>query len=449
MNLKVLILAWWSGTRLWPLSRKNYPKQFIKLKEFDNISFFEKCVKRANKITIKENIFIITNKDYKFHCMNQSNIDEKNIIIENQARNTLWAICLWIEKWNDDDDIYIVLSSDHIIKNEEKFVEMINHSIDSAKNSIITFWIKPNKIHTWYWYICFENNWNFPHNVISFKEKPDEETAKSYIEKWYYWNAWIFMFSKKIFLYELEKNNKEYFELIKDWTSKNFEKLPNLSIDYGLLEKSNNIKITPLDIYWNDLWWFEAFLEFFNEHNIITEFSEVWWKNNFIIQTNKNKEIAFIWVDDLIVVDTNDALLISKRWETSKVKNILEILKGKNKYQTDYWTTVYRPWWSYTIIDEWKWFKTKRLTVLPGKKLSSQLHHHRSEHWVVVSGTAKISLNDKEILLAKWESTYIPIWTKHRLENCWKIDLHLIESQIWDYLEEDDIVRYEDEYGRK
>lgn len=447
MSLKVLILAGWSWTRLWPLSRKNYPKQFIKLKEFGNISFFEKCVARANKITDSSNIYIVTNKDYKFHCMNQSNIDESNIIIESQAKNTLWAISLWIEWWNDDD-IFLILSSDHIIKDEDIFVEMINKSLEDAKKSIITFWIKPTKPHTWYWYINFNTIWNIPYKVINFKEKPDEVSAIKYIENWYYWNAWIFMFSKKIFLEELETCNKNYYELIKNWASKKFEQLPDLSIDYWLLEKSDNIKITPLNIYWNDLGWFEAFLEYFEENNINSDYSNIESENNFLIQTNNNKEVAFIWVCDLIVVDTKDALLISKKWETSKVKNILEQLKEQNKYQTDYWTTVYRPWWSYTIIDEWKTYKTKRLTVLAWKKLSSQMHHHRSEHWVVVSGTAKITLNDKEILLSKWESTYIPIWTTHRLENVWKIDLHIIESQIWDYLEEDDIIRFDDIYGR-
>jgi mannose-1-phosphate guanylyltransferase/mannose-6-phosphate isomerase len=447
MSIKVLILAWWSWTRLWPLSRKYYPKQFLKLKEFENVSFFEKTFSRALKITNIENIFVVTNSDYKFHCINQSKINETNIIIEPQSKNTMWAISLWIESWSEHD-IFIVLSSDHIIKDEDFFVHIINDSLESAKNSIITFWVKPTKPHTWYWYINFDKTWNIPYKVINFKEKPNEIKANEYINKWYYWNAWIFMFSKKIFLHELEKNNKEYYEFIKNWASKNFDKLPDLSIDYWLLEKSNNIKIMPLDIYWNDLWWFEAFDDFFKEHNIENNSTQIDSKNNFVIQENDKKEISIIGLDNIMIIDTPDALLVSKKWESQKVKHIIEKLKEKNKTQVNFWTTVYRPWWSYTIVDEWNWFKTKRLTVIPWKKLSSQLHHHRSEHWVVVNWTAKITLNDNEILLSKGQSTYIPIWTKHRLENIWNMDLHIIESQIGDYLEEDDIVRFDDDYGR-
>lgn len=447
MNIKVIILAWWSGTRLWPLSRKYYPKQFLRLKEFDNKSFYQMAFERANKLTSIENIYTITNENYKFHCLNQSNIFEQNIIIEPEAKNTLWAISLWVEKWNDND-IFVVLSSDHLIKEEDIFIDLIKKSVDESRNSIIVFWIKPNSPHTWYWYIEFDKSGEFPHQVLNFKEKPNLENAKEYVEKWYYWNAWFFMFSKKVFIDELKNNNKEYYELIKDWVLSNFTNLPDLSIDYWLLEKTKNIKVTPMDIYWNDLGWFDAFYDYIKKNNIKQELTEVDSNNNLALTENSNKEVAFVWVDDLIVIDTKDAILIAKKWETQKVKNVLEKLKEKNKYQTDYWTTVYRPWWSYSIVDEWVWFKTKRLTVLPGKRLSWQMHHHRSEHWVVVSWTAKITLDDKIILLSKWESTYIPIWTTHRLENPWKIDLHIIESQIWDYLDEDDIVRFDDDFWR-
>lgn len=446
-NLKVLILAWWSGTRLWPLSRKYYPKQFIKLKEFWNVSFFEMAYNRALNITSKENIFVITNNDYKFHCLNQSSLNENQIIIEETQKNTLWAISLWIESWSDDD-IYLVLSSDHLIWEENLFTKEVLESVEDAKNSILTFWLKPTSPHTWYWYISFENKWKKPFKVNKFIEKPNLENAKKYLENWYFWNGWIFMFSKKVFFDELKKHNKDYYEIIKNWVLKNFSKLPDLSIDYWLLEKTDNIKIVPLNIYWNDLGSFDAFKDYFNENNLSTQITQIDAKNNNVILENNSKEVALIWVDDLIIVDTKDALLISKSGQTQKVKEVLEILKKENKQETNFWLTVYRPWWSYTIVDEWVWFKSKRLTVLPQKKLSSQMHHHRSEHWVVVSWTAKVTLNDKEFLLRKWESTYIPIWTKHRLENPGKVDLHIIESQIGDYLEEDDIIRFDDDFGR-
>lgn len=446
-NIKVLILAWWSWTRLWPLSRKYYPKQFLKIKEFWDNSFFEKAFDRALKITSKENIFIITNSNYKFHSLNQSSINESQIIIESEAKNTLWAIALWIESWNDDD-VFLVLSSDHLIGDEELFAKNVLLYTKQAQESILIFGIKPNSPNTWYGYINFEKNSLPPHKVLEFKEKPNLETAKTYIKNWYMWNAWIFMFSKKVFFDELKAHNKDYYDIIKTWVWSNFSKLPDLSIDYWLLEKTNNIKIVPLDIYWNDLGSFDAFKEYFIENNISYDKTQIDASWNTAIVESREKEVAFIWVDDLIVVDTKDALLISKSGQTQKVKEVLEYLKSKNKTHTDFWMTVYRPWWSYTIVDEWIWFKSKRLTVIPGKKLSSQMHHHRSEHWVVVSGTAKVTLNDKEFLLQKWESTYIPIWTKHRLENPWKTTLHIIESQIGDYLEEDDIVRYDDDFWR-
>ncbi len=449
MEVKVVILAWWSWTRLWPLSRKYYPKQFLQLKELQGKSLFEQTFERALKLTNIENIYVITNKDYKFHCMNQANIEEKNIILEPEWKNTMWAISLWFDYFSKED-VALILPSDHIIKDEDVFIETVQKSIKHTNQSIITFWIKPTQAHTGYGYISTKTQNQDISDVVEFKEKPDKQTAVKYIENGYYWNAGIFLLKKEVFTNELQQNNKEYYNIIKNWVLKNFDKLPDVSIDYWLLEKTNNIKMSKLDIYWNDLWSFDSIQEYLEDINYKNENTiNIDGKDNFIMCEKKDKLITNVWVSNLIVVDTDDALLIANKWDSQKVKELVKTLKKDKKNILNYSNTVYRPWWKYTIIDEWTGFKTKRLTVLPWKKLSSQLHYHRSEHWVIVSGTAKITLDDKEIILSKWESTYIPIWSKHRVENCWKVDLHIIESQIWDYLEEDDIVRFDDVFWRK
>ncbi len=452
-NLKVMILAWWSWTRLWPISRGLYPKQFVKLSEFNNVSFFQETINRALKITTLENIVVVTNQNYKFHCLNQAfevnaPLNENQIICEPVAKNTLAAICLWMETSLDTDN-FVVLSSDHVIEDNDAFAKEIIDANEIASEKIVLFWIKPDIAHTWYWYINPEITNNKYKKVVEFNEKPNLETAKIYLEKWYLWNGWIFMFNKWNFLKELSLVNPEYYNQIKSWILNNFNSLPDLSIDYWLLEKTKNIVVTQLNLYWNDLWSHDAYDDYFKRIWIKNDnLIEVSSEKNFILWENINKKIALVWCEDLIVVDTADALLISKKWESQKVKDVVWILKKQKSEVAEFSTTVYRPWWSYTIIDEWAWFKTKRITVLPGKKLSSQMHHHRSEHWVVVSWTWLVTIWENQKIVAKWESVFIKIWEKHRLENPWKTILHIIESQIGDYLEEDDIVRFDDDFGR-
>lgn len=456
MNLKTIILAWWSWTRLWPISRKFYPKQFIKLEELDNISLFQKTITRALLISKKEDIIIVTNADYKFHCLTQSSeigvdLSENQILVETQAKNTLPAIAFALSKLEDNDNC-MILSSDHIIENEDIFVQTIEKSIPKAKDSIITFGIKPFCPHTGYGYIEAENSWDYPYKVKNFKEKPDLKTVEDFIEKWYFWNSWMFLFSRWFFWQELKKYAGE---IANEFESKKeikeiFANVPDLSIDYWILEKSDSIYLSPLPIYWNDLGSFEAIDDYLasnwykNINNI-----EIESKNNFILSEVKNKKVVLIGVENLVVVDTRDALLISKKWETSKLREVVKILKEEASELANFGVTVYRPWWSYTIIDEGVGFKSKRITVLPWKKLSLQMHYHRSEHWVVVSGTAEVTIWEEILVVRKWESVFIPAWEKHRLDNKWKTILHLIESQIGDYLEEDDIVRFDDDFGRK
>jgi mannose-1-phosphate guanylyltransferase/mannose-6-phosphate isomerase len=487
MKIYSIILAGGSGTRLWPISRKYYPKQFIKLAELWGASLFQNTLKRAILISKVEDILIATNIDYKYHCITQASeiwikLKECQILIEPMAKNTLWAITFAMKNI-ENDSLWLILPSDQVIENEDKFIITINESKEIAQKSLITFWIKPFCPHTWYGYINPILSKETPYKVKEFKEKPNKETAKKFINNWYLWNSGIFLFWKEIFFSELKKHSKAIFDIFErneqeiyspyygyeqtaKWEEKKsnskllFEKekyineafnaLPDLSIDYGLLEKSNNIYVTPLDTYWNDLWSFDSIDEYLKEkkwknNNLL----EVDAKNNFFIGEIKDKKVAVIWLDDCIIIDTKDALLVSKKWESQKIKDVVNILKEENKQLVNFWQTVYRPWGSYTIIDEGTWFKTKRITVLNNKKLSLQMHYHRSEHWVVVDGTAVVTVWEEEKIVRKWESVFIPSGFKHRLENKWKTELHIIESQIWDYLEEDDIVRFDDDFWRK
>lgn len=289
--------------------------------------------------------------------------------------------------------------------------------------------------------------------VQSFKEKPNAETAQKYIDDGYLWNAGIFLFSKGAFFSELEKADPKYHTVFSEYGKRPiadiYDDLPDLSIDYGLMEHSSNILVSPLPLYWNDLGSFDAIRDYAGMRNIanpnLTEFKS---KDNFVLSEVANKKITIIGIWDVIVVDTKDALLLVKKGDSQDIKHTVQQLQEERSALADYGSTVYRPWGSYTIIDEGHGFKTKRITVLPGKKLSLQMHYHRSEHWVVVSGTARVINGEQELLIQKGESTFIPAGTKHRLENPGKTTLHLIESQIGDYVEEDDIVRFDDVYGR-
>ena len=450
-KLKVVILAWWYGTRLWPLSRKTSPKQFSKLRELWWKSLFQMAVLRALEITNEKNIFIVTAKDIYFHSEVQTkelwiNIEESNYIMQPSMKETLPIIALTTRKiWKWD---ILVMPSDHIIEDNIDFKNTVLNWIKYLDKSIVIFWIKTKNPETCYWYIEKEEKNKEISEVKSFHEKPDKETAKKYIEKWFLRNSWIFLFNSNTFWSELEKVNKKMKNLFfNDKLDDNyiFDKVEAVSIDYWLMEKSKNVISVDLNIYWNDLWSFDAIWEYFKKKKVINKKVITEWscKNNIVLSESRNKEIALIDVKDLIVIDHEDVILISKKWSTQKVKEIIK--KSKNNI----WLTEYRPWWKFRILEEWVWYKTKNLTVLPWKKLSLQMHYHRSEHWVVVSWTAKIIVWEEERILEKWESTFVPIWTKHRLENPWKVPVIIIESQIWDYLEEDDIIRFSDDFWRK
>ncbi len=458
--MKVIILAGGSGSRLWPLSRDRYPKQFIKL-QGDSSSLFQDTFKRSLLLVNLDEIYVVTNEKYKFLVMGAVEelgykFNESNIIIEPESKNTLPAIYAGVnEIVKKENDNVIVFPSDHMILKSQEFVKIIKNSEELTKDSIITFGIKPDGPNTGYGYIAPGSEKLNGYEVKAFKEKPEYEVAVTYVEEGYYWNAGIFMFNTEFFINEVKLYAKNIYNAFK--TSNNikeaFSKIDEkISIDYAIMEKSKNVTVAPVDIGWNDLGSFDSFYDIFkkDENNNICDSNNILIdsKNNYVY-SEKGKLVSIVGVDNLIVVDNRDALLICKKEQSQRVKEVVETLKSKDDSRVEYPVEDYRPWGNYKVLEEEKnSYKIKRIKVSQGKKLSYQMHHHRSEHWIVVKGIARVTIDDVEKLVPAGESIFIKPRQKHRLENPGKVPLEIIEVQMGEYLEEDDIIRFDDEYGR-
>jgi len=434
------------------------PKQFVKL--FDNTSLFQLTVKRNENVCDQQ--FIISNAEQYFLAVDQLEelkTTDNRFLLEPVGRNTAPAIALACFAL-DLEEIVLVSSSDHLIKNQEAYVKVVNKAkLLAANDSLVTFGITAEYPETGYGYIESEEE----EDVKAFHEKPDAKTAQSYLDAGnYYWNSGIFCFKAGIFLEELKKYSPKIYETSKtayenaqkDSTLRishdDMQAIPENSIDYAVMEKSTKVKVVEADIDWSDLGSFDALAQEFekdeNGNSINTNLIAINSKNNFVY--GKERLISLAGIDDLIVVDTADALLISRKGDSQKIKNIVKELKGRKSELHHIHLTAHRPWGTYTILEDTPGYKIKRIVVKPGKRLSLQKHFHRNEHWIVVSGTATVTVGEEIRLVRPNESTYIKMGEVHRLENEGKIDVVLIEAQVGEYTGEDDIVRLEDDFKR-
>ena len=457
--MKMIIMAGGSGSRLWPLSRTHYPKQFLKLSGMEK-SIFQMTIERCLLMGGMEDIYIVTSKDY-FHLVH-GQIEElgkslpiEQILLEPEAKNTLPAILYAVQAIREKgDDICAVFASDHVIDHPQILADTIIGAKELALRGFVCFGITPTSPEIGYGYIKPGKEVPGGFEIAEFKEKPDLETAKAYVKDGYLWNSGMFMFDSKQFDDAVRKYNPEVYEAFKEKDIiEKFRKTPAISVDYGLIEKMDIVYCTPLIMDWNDVGNFTTFYDRY--HTKKDDNGNVYFNEEIMLDSENNlvysegeKAVAMIGVSDLVVVDQKDALLICRRDESAKVKEVVDILKERKDTRTEYHLTVYKPWGAYTILEENKFYKVKRLTVLPGKRLSYQKHYHRSEHWIVVAGTAIVIIDDVENIVRGGESIFIRSGERHRLVNSASLMLEVIEVQNGEYLGEDDIVRYEDDFSR-
>ena len=468
-----LILCGGSGSRLWPLSRESYPKQFLSIRKEEDFTLLQKTIKRISTLDNLKKPILVCNEEHRFivaEQMREINIDDFIILLEPFGRNTAPAITLAALKSLEieKDPTLLVLSSDHEIKNIEKFLNVVDMGLQFAQmNRLVTFGVVPTSPEIGYGYIKAKKPFTDKIeglNIECFIEKPDKETAKKLIKDTRYtWNSGMFMFKSKEIIKEINKFSPEIFSCCKNAIDKSkldlvfqrldkdsFEKCDNISIDVAVMEKTSKGIVIPLDAGWSDIGSWEVVWETSNK-----DFDNNYTEGKVILENTKdsyfrseNRLIVGIDLDNLIVVETRDAILISKKKSSQKVKNIVKHLNKNKITEGKTHTKVYRPWGHYLSVIEANRWQVKLIIVKPGEKLSLQMHHHRSEHWVVVSGTAKVEINNKTDVLSENQSIYIPLGSKHRLSNPGKILLELIEVQSGSYVGEDDIVRFEDFYGR-
>jgi mannose-1-phosphate guanylyltransferase/mannose-6-phosphate isomerase len=467
-KVHAVILAGGTGSRLWPLSRQHLPKQFLALDGEETL--LQTTIDRLSPVIPAENVLIVTQeahaKGEAYHALLPY-----STLYEPVGRNTAPAIALAAAYLMAEgaDPVMVVLPADHIIKDEVQFRAHLEVAIQAAlKGKLVTFGIQPTRPDTGFGYIKVKAQPADDKQVCEverFTEKPNLATAESFLkEGGFYWNSGMFVWRASVILAEIQQHLPGVYQIVQsilaesrggatfqEAVEKHFTAMPSISIDYGVLEKSDRVSLIPCDIGWNDVGSWQAVHEISakdeNGNALQGNVIAVGCKNSLI--RAEKRLVAAIGVEDLCIIETTDAVLISKSDQTQRVREVVDALHEKGATEHIYHTKVNRPWGSYTVLEEDpEGFKLKRIEVAPGARLSLQSHKHRSEHWVVVSGIATVTNGDEVITVQKNQSTYIPMGTKHRLENRGSDSLHIVEIQVGEYLGEDDIQRYEDNYGR-
>ncbi len=469
-----VILSGGTGSRLWPMSRELNPKQFLPL--CSDQSMLQETMTRLRGIADIAAPVVVCNEEHRFlvaQQMRDIGVSVDKIILEPVGRNTAPAIgaaAAYVQsKYPDGDDVLLILAADHVIQNTAAFHLVVRSGYQVAQQGqLVTFGIVPSKAETGYGYIKRAGLFAAEENaycVARFVEKPNLETAQQYYSSGeYYWNSGMFMFKASTILQELETLSGEIYQAVKKAVDKGVKDLdfcrldvtaftasPSDSIDYAVMEKTDNAVVLPLDADWNDVGAWSALWEV-KEHDsdgnvLLGDVLKYDLTNSYVHA--EERMIAVIGMDNCVIVETADAVLVADKSRSQDVKEIVTQLKQSHREEILLHQKVYRPWGSYETLQETERFKVKRIIVNPGAQLSLQMHHHRAEHWVVVKGTAKIVCGEKEFVMTEDQSNYIPLGTKHRLENPGVIPLEIIEIQTGSYLGEDDIVRFDDNYGRK
>jgi len=467
-DLKAVVLAGGSGTRLWPLSRQQLPKQFLNLDGDE--SLLEATISRLYPLISRDDVWVVTNEK---HANGEAYgmLRDLHTILEPCGRNTAPAIALsaaWLMENTQSDPVMLVLPADHLIRDVASFHAALNTAIDAAKQgALVTFGIQPEHPETGFGYIQVDTDTasDGVYAVKSFVEKPDAKTAQTYLDAGnYYWNSGMFVWRASVLLHEVKRYLPELWHVLEgmqeQWRTgepwqevvrQGFSDMPDVSIDYGVMEHSDKVRLVPCDIGWSDVGSWDAVYDISAKdafgNAIEGDVLQTGCSNSLL--RSQTRLLAAAGLEDVIAVETPDAILLLKRGKSQLVRGLVAQIKERGSREYIEHVTVQRPWGCYTILEGTNaGYKLKHIEVAPDARLSLHAHQHRSEHWVVVSGTATVTHGGRTFTVGKNESVYIPIGERHRLENRGKLPLHIVEVQAGEYLGEDDIERFDDDYGR-